>query len=271
MSVARHLRYSPRNFLVVNWAQEGGRAFSECGLPSPIPCRVSGDCGDACGHTLPIQEAIDTYDWERWLPEVIVGVEDPDEEIAANYVRQAAIEFCKGARVLQREIVIELQPNVSTYPVFPYEGEQIIGVIGTKTPDGVPCFCAPWGGIWMGGQWRLDVARNEFSIANAPSRGLFKMLVWSAPTEDSCAHDVFLYDRFRADITMGARFAYTTAVHFRDRALLASLPPADHFQRAIVSAKTKALQLPSSWPSMSGGTFGVGRLPTREDYFFHRS
>ena len=61
---------------------------------------------------LPIQEAIDTYDWERFLPEIMVGIDDADDEIAANYAREAAIEFAKRARVLQREVVVRLEPGV---------------------------------------------------------------------------------------------------------------------------------------------------------------
>lgn len=274
MAVARHLRYSPRNWLIVDWSAQG-RAFGDCGLPKPIPCLTGGEsCGAACLHPLPIAEAIDTFDWERWLPEVIVGIDDPDEEIAANYVRQAAIEFCKGARVLQREITVELQPGVNTYPVFPYEGEQIIGVIGVRAPSG-PCCTWSQGDNYLAGdsfgtRWRLDVARNEITVPNCSSCGLMHLLVWSAPTEDACVQDVFLYERFRADITLGARRAYVMAVHFRDRALVNSLDPADLFQQKIVLAKNKALRLPSSWLGRPGSLFGHGRGCTREGYYFHR-
>lgn len=270
MAVARHLRYSPRNWLIVDWSANG-KAFADCGLPAPIPCLTGGQsCGDSCSHPLPVVEAIDTYDWERWLPEVIVGIDDPDEEIAASYTRQAAIEFAKGSRVLQRELVIELQQGVTTYPVMPYDGEQIVGVIGMKTDTTQACSCEALSGSWHGARWRLDVARNEFTIERAPSSGLLRLLVWAAPTEDACAHDRFLYDHFRADITLGARRHYATAVHFRDRALVASLPSEDAFQRAIVLAKNKALTLPSSWPSVFGSTFAGFRGQSLEDYYFNR-
>lgn len=273
MAVARHLRYSPRNWLIVDWSAQG-RAFGDCGLPKPIPCLTGGTgCGDACSHPLPIAEAIDTYDWERWLPEVIVGIDDPDEEIAANYVRQAAIEFCKGGRVLQRELTIELQPGINTYPVFPYVGEQIIGVIGVKAPSSS---CCAVNGDYLSGnlpgmRWRLDVARNELSIPGCTENGLLHLLVWAAPTEEVCEQDRFLYDRFRADITLGARQAYASAVHFRDAPLMRSLPAADLFQQKIILAKTKAVRLPSSWLGQPSSAFGGGRGCTPEDYYFHRS
>lgn len=83
------------------------------------------------------------------------------------------------------------------------------------------------------------------------------MLVWAAPTEDACEHDVFLYDAFRADITLGARLYYANAVHFRDRLLMASLPTKDSFDRAIVLAKTKAVARPAASKQRAGsGLFG---------------
>lgn len=211
MAVPVTLRYSPFNWLIVPWSFNGQR-FADCGLPKAAPCEEPNEESPAECRALPIQEAIDTYDWGRWLPEVIVGIEDPDEEIAANYVRQAAIEFCRDARVLQREIVVELQPGINVYPVFPYEGEQIVGVIGVQTPAG-GCDSNGTSGVVNGVSWQLDTARNELHVKGQPRNGLLALLVFSAPTEEACAHDVFLYDRFRADITSGARIAYATAVH----------------------------------------------------------
>lgn len=256
MSVPTHLRYSPFNYLIVDWSFNGQR-FSDCGLPTPAPCEEPTEDSPASCRALPIQEAIDTYDWARWLPEVIVGIEEPDEEIAANYVRQAAIEFCKEGRVLQREIVVELQPGITTYPVFPYDGERIVGVIGMRMDGGNACGCNGTGGSYGNMEWQLDVARNELHVQGGT--GLLRVLVYSAPSEDSCVHDVFLYDQFRADITMGARLAYANAVHFRDRALMMSLPTSDAFARAKLLAKTKALRgVPSSQMQPGSGMWGRG-------------
>lgn len=257
MSVPTNLRYSPFNWLIIDWSFNGQR-FSDCGLPSPAPCIDPTEDSPAPCRALPIQEAIDTYDWARWLPEVIVGIEEPDEEIAANYVRQAAIDFCKEGRVLQREIMVELQPGVDVYPVFPYEGEQVIGVIAMRTVEGNDCGCnGGTSGRFGDVNWLLDTARNELHVQGG--KGLLALLVYSAPTEDACAHDVFLYDRFRSDITMGARLAYANAVHFRDRALMMSLPTSDAFARAKLLAKTKALRNAPSGPMRSGsGMWGGG-------------
>jgi hypothetical protein len=263
MAFPTNLRYSPYNWLIIDWSFNGQR-FADCGLPKAPDCPEETEDSPAPCRALPIQEAIDTYDWARWLPEIIVGIEDPDEQIAGHYAREAAIEFCKDARVLQREVVVELQPGVSTYPVFPYEGEQIIGVIAIHTPTGT-CGCS---GTQISGydgsiEWTLDVARNELHLNGAPANGLVALLVYSAPTEDSCAHDVFLYDRFRADITLGARRNYANAVHFRDRALMASLPSPDAWVRAKLLAKTKAVRgAPSTKMQPGSGMWGA-RCPNK--------
>lgn len=247
MAVARHLRYSPVNHLIVDWG-DGSSAFPDCCLPQPKPCPDTPEPGPAACRALPVQEAIDTYDWERWLPEVIVGVEDPDEEIAAAYVREAAIEFCRDGRVLQRQIVIELQPGVDTYPVEPYEGERVHGLLAMHLEREQSCDCsgALTGRSAYGIDYQLDTRRNELTLLGGPRKGLLKLLVWAAPTEDACAHDVFLYDNFRADITIGARRKYVLAVHFRDRELVASLPADNRWTYAILTAKKRAMRTPTA-------------------------
>jgi hypothetical protein len=272
MAFPLNLRYSPVNSLIVSWGFNG-EGFDLCGLPEHRACEEEEEEGPAFCRPLPIQEAIDTYDWARWLPEVIVGIEDPDEDIAANYVRQAAIEFAKGSRVLQREVVIELQRNVDTYPVFPYEGEQIIGAIAARIDNGVTQECSTGccGGRVESVDWVLDVARNQITVNGDSRCGLLRVLVYSAPTEDACFHDRFLYDHFRADITIGARLTYANAVHFRDRALMASLPTAESFTRAIVLAKRKVMRTPSSHKQQPGsGMWGGGGARVRDDQYYLR-
>jgi len=271
MAVPRTYRYSPLNWLIVDWGRHG-IAFEECGLPDPLPCKNDNDpCETACVG-LPIAEAIDTYDWERWLPEVIVGIEDPDEEIAASYVRQAAIDFCRSGRVLQRQIIVELQPDTTVYPVQPYEGESIQGVIGVRLGTGSGCWSEGCSGRTGPLDWQLDIARNELTATGA-TKGLLSLLVWSAPTEDACVHDVFLYNQFRREITAGARLHYATAVHFRDRMLMASLPTQAEFERAIVVSKRKAMNKPSmSFNQPGSGMWGGAGpcCPSREASYFHR-
>lgn len=256
----RALRYSPVNWLIVDWGFNGV-AFNDCGLPDPSPCSDDSPTSQQAGcNPLPIQDAIDTYDWERWLPEIMVGIEEPDPEIAANYAREAAIMFAKRARVLQRQVAIRLQPEVCTYPVEPYDGEQIVGAIGIATEETGACGCSDGCRAFMpnGIDFTLDVARNEIHLegdlgACCSKPSVLKVLVWSAPTEDACEHDVFLYDHYRREITLEARRAYVLALHFRDKELLRVLPSRAEFERSIRLAKTHSMQA-HSWDKTRAGS-----------------
>jgi len=265
MAVPAHLRYSPVNHLIVDWGFNA-QAFNDCGLPQP---RCWDDIPDTQGpaprcNPLPIREAIDTYDWERWLPEIIVGIDEADEEIAASYAREAAIIFCRDARVLQREIIIEWQPDEHVYPVFPYQGERIVGVLraARDTHGCMTCSCGPRDGHGtrndlFGLHYSLDTARNEITLqAIGPCTvgERVRLLVWSTPTEDACEHDVFIYEHYRRPIAQWARRNYARAVHFRDQLLMRSLPPETKFEEEITKAKRRAHSVPSAWRERSTGS-----------------
>lgn len=253
-------KYSPLNALIVDWSYNGD-AFDDCGLPAPLPCEETpGPVEPAC-RSVPLREAIDTYDWELWLPEVTVGIEDADDEIAANYVREAAIEFCKRARVLQRVLTLEIQPEVTVYPFDPYPGENIIGVMGYAFPRQQSCWCSNHTcGSADDVDWRFDAARNEIELSGALRRhSQIAFRVWAAPTEDSCAQDVFLYEHFRGIIAQGARTKYALAVHFRDRALMSSLMTMDTWEQQMIRAKNKVYRSPSgSTQAHPSGLWGGG-------------
>lgn len=251
----QHLRYSPVNWLVVPWGFKGD-AFNECGLPKQ-QCRSPQEEGEPYCAPLPIQEAIDTYGWGRWLSEVIVGIDDPDDEIAASYVREAAIEFCRDSRILQREVVVVLQKGVDRYPLFPYEGERIVGAMRAwRDAAGREC-CTPCdrrGGSVDGLNFYLDAARNELQVQGSCKTGeLLRILVWATPTEDACAHDIFIYDAFRREIAQEARSRYARAVHFRDAALLRALQSPAQWEVDILRAKRKAGSTPSHHRESAGG------------------
>lgn len=269
----RNLRYSPVNWLIVNWGHNG-QAFNDCGLPKPTPCRVKNTPVPEVCKPLPIREMIDTYDWERFIPETIVGIEDPDEDIAANYIRQAAIDFARRGRVLQREILIQLQPEQCTYPLEPYEDEDIIGVIGVALDDEPPCGCGQdhCTATWPSGlEFRADIARKQVTLHDGPNscracddRQTLRILVWSAPNESACAYDVFLYDHFREAITMKARHDYIINLHYKDRDLLRVRPDPQTYERRVLSAKRQATMGHSMSKTPRGSAmWGSNRVRTR--------
>lgn len=214
-----NLRYSPVNHIIVNWAI-GSQPFSMCGMPtknceapSPVPTPDE-DCG-CTNEQMP--ELVDTYDWARWVPEIIVGFGEASEDMAATYARRAAIEFAAKTRALQRQIAIKLQPGVTRYPLFPFEDEMILGVLSIDSSHG-QCACECNHNALNIGRVYVHIGSGELRIepdahscgCHVSSSGPDQLLVtvWASPTEDSCKHDVMLYERYRREITLGARAAF---------------------------------------------------------------
>lgn len=239
--IPQHYRYSPVNWLIVPW-NNNGHQYEDCGLPLPAKRKpnMRPEFSPECCEGLPVEEAIDTYDWGRWLPEVMVGIDSPEPEIAASYVRETAIEFAERSQVLLRRAYIQLQPNVTEYPLEPYVGERIVGVIETRpvlNPQYEWIVPTPALGFKSG---VFDPARNTLTVHHTGDCGTLEVLVWATPTEDSCAQDVFLYNNYRRQIAQTARARYALAVHFRDRELMRTLRPVDMFDNDIRLARVKA-------------------------------
>ena len=215
------LRYSPANGIIVDWGI-GNEPFSMCCMPEPscegpAPVPTPKECCD----DLPVIQEVDTYDWYRWVPEIMAGFPDASEDMASTYARTAAREFAQKAHVLKRQIGIKLQHGVYRYPLEPFEDEQVQGVMEIDSPQG-GCGCeSNQHGLNIGAV-RVDQARSELVIE--PTHGCcghhvgyhgphsILVTVWSAPTEDSCKHDVFLYEQYRREITKGARSAMISDV-----------------------------------------------------------
>lgn len=274
MSNLDTLVYSPVNFLAVDWSM-GGKRFERCGLPKPRPCQEPDKREPECPEALPLPAPIITYDWDRWLPEIIVGVDDPTEEIAADFARAAAIEFCKQTRALQREIVIPLQHGEHTYPVPAVEFENVIGVIGAGINDEPRCRCQHdhhHGWLHNGVQYLFDQARSEIHLKveghccyhHHHHRDVLRLLVWAAPKEYACEFDSFLYEYFRNEISLMARHNYVRNVHFRDTMLVGSLMARYEVERLWAQAKIRALSSHSFAPvNGRSGLFGGGERVRR--------
>lgn len=247
------LRYSPRNSLVVDWP------FDTCGLPDPIPV-AEDEASEPYCEPKPIVIRPDTYDWARFLPEVMVGIEDPDPDIAANYVRQAAIEFARDGHVLQRELVLDFEEDEDTYPVPSFPGERVAGILSVRLDDSIDeCTCSGLRGrTVLGFSWEFDPVRNEVKFFGQPCKGRVYLRLWAAPTEDACEYDVALYDNHRAAITVGARRAYVLAAHFRDRMLVATLPSFAEWNMVIMAALRQAHRVPTARKQAVSATWARG-------------
>lgn len=262
--IPKHLRYSPVNGMIVTWGV-GARAFSSCGLPQPLRRYAAAsayDVVDECCPIEPIAEPVDWADWGRWLPEVGVGIADFDEEIAAAYVREAAIEFAREARVIQRSVFLQLQPGVMMYPIEPYENERVVGIMAVidgeyKLRTGGVEVSERFGATLQHGTNNVILRQEIVECAcGRGGRGMIELLVWAAPTEDACIHDKLLYDQYRRVITAHARTMYATAFHFENRPLMATLQPTAIFQQEIKKARGNA----TAWIAASQPRSKRGRL-----------
>lgn len=277
-----HLKYSPVNRIIVNWAHEN-QPFSMCGMPTvdcPGPSPVPPD-PEPCMPTS-AQESIDLYDWFRWVPEVIAGMAGASDDMAASYVRRAAIDFTRRTRVLHRVSTVELQPGVYRYPVESFEGESVQGVLRAETALGC-CTCEVESGPVNLGLIRFDRAKSEIVLTpnrhacgcHMDDRGprFVAFTLWAAPTEDSCKHDVYLYEQYRREITLGARAwlsqevtafgTYRTnsgAASFRGDGQVLQLAAATRaeYEREVARARNDAALegVTSAAAPMAGGLFG---------------
>jgi len=217
------LRYSPVNGIIVDWGING-QPFDlgclpkkSCDGPAPVPAEPGCDTCEA------IVEPVPTYDWYRWVPEILVGLKDANEDMAASYARRAAIAFTTGARVLRRQVAVALQPGVHRYPIDTFSDERAVGVASIDSAQGA-CQCECQSSGMFVGHVKVDQARQELVLTptagacgchTGSSRGPTHLLftVWATPTEDSCKHDAFLYETYRRQITLGARAAIMAEAH----------------------------------------------------------
>ena len=187
----------------------------------------------------------DTYDWARWLPNMQEGLENPDDDICADRMRETAIDFARKSWILQREVTVVLQNNESNYPVLPLPNERIVGVIAARSDEGGCSACSGMRGTTPFGV-EFTAHERGVHITNPSMCGVegqkLTLLVYAVPTEDACAHDVMLYDEFRSAITAEARRRYAKAHYYKDRALMQSLPSEADFERAALNAKRRAVK-----------------------------
>lgn len=156
-----------------------------------------------------VYDAYPKVELSVFLPELQLEIPELPDDILMHYVRKAAIEFCERSHVLQREVVICLQPCVPNYLLEPPDCTRIVLINGvcrscggpydrlTSKPCHVPAFgCLSWWDKVEGSIWLHPAPAERSNI-------MVRMSV--APEQDACEVDAVLYDRYREAILSGAR------------------------------------------------------------------
>lgn len=238
-------RISPINGLPIKWGI-GKRPFNDCCLSQPS-CNTVNFSPDAT----PIVEERDTKTWDCILSEVVVGIDDPDINIAQDYIRAATVELCKRAKVLQREYKIKLQKNQLTYPVHSFEDERVIEILAIEGNDK----CYYHYDYRLRKLYNFSLRQQTIQLPQATGAfnclfhhsPILSILIACVPTENSCKFDSYLYDNFRSLIVEIARRNYVLAKHYKNTALLQTLVPEINTTRKLMVARKEAFQTPSSY------------------------
>lgn len=187
-----------------------------------------------------VYDAYPKVDLEEFLPELRLEIPELPDDVLMHYVRRACIDFCERSHVIQREVMICLQPCVGNYILEAPDCTRIVMVNGVCRACGGPyerlndkpchigCLCRV---AW----W--DRNEQSINLNPAPADTDNIMVRFSiAPEQDACEVDRVLYDRYNEAIMAGAR-AFLYAIPRRDWSSQAtSDAQRQEFDRRIASA-----------------------------------
>lgn len=146
---------------------------------------------------------------DDFIPDVITKVNSVPDEVAANEIRNAAIEFSRRALLLRRTACMDAQANVADYyPELPddYAVHSVVGV----TLDGVSyrgCTTGASLRAECGGVFSYDAYNGAVVLDPPPARdsiGCLCVEVVVRPGQESCQLPAELYDGYVNDIAAGA-------------------------------------------------------------------
>jgi hypothetical protein len=176
---------------------------------------------------------------EAFLPELMLSAPGLPQEIAASYIRQAAIDMAESANLLRRTVRVIAQAGVQSYLLEPPDCVRTIGIsrvvgMGNQggfrvVPDDIPiptngcmtlglgcCGAFPdgGGGYGIGGAacgWLSATAQfqqpNELILTPIPQcegdLGIRVDLI-VAPKRDACTLDTLLFERYAPALVAGA-------------------------------------------------------------------
>lgn len=153
-----------------------------------------------------IVDECERVDLDQFLPTVLFSAPGVDHEIAAYYVREAAIQFCSRSRLLRQTLEVELQPCVENPLIEPRcDDLRIVAihqVCGRALRPNEPC-CS-WGGCSVVYDGEVTLMLSPPPSNSQPLRPL-PVTVSVAPLASACSLPTVLFERHRETIAAGAR------------------------------------------------------------------
>lgn len=156
------------------------------------------------------------------------------ENAARSYIINSAIKFAEKTGILKRNIKVDLQCGLTTYPIEIADCETIILVEQAQYnnfcagPDDF--FSSGHSCCWKWGEVRFTMEDDTLHINPAPTsdvkQGLeLKLIV--APKRDSCEVDASLYEKWHDAIVNGALYN----IHLMPNRPWSSMSRADYYKR----------------------------------------
>ena len=178
-----------------------------------------------------------------FIPEIVARVPKLFDEVAAHYVREAAIEFAQRAKVLRQIITVDLQAGVSDVLLEPDCGMHVVSIhklcadcdcaqhyeLIPGRPCGIACDGAS---VWF-------VPPTTLSISPSPRvdrEGAFWALVSVAPDRDACELPEILYQRYSDRLVVGA----LSKIHLMKGEAWYDAPLADRMEKKFNAGVTVA-------------------------------
>lgn len=243
---------------------EGSGTSFCCPIPSSVPiCRrvwVEPD-------REVIQDPISWVDWTVFSDDVGLGFVGFDEEVAPYFSREAGIDFAKETKCLQRQLFLDLKPNVWRYDLPIPKEENYGGILGyfyggVFRKHGLHCAIqSQLGSV----QPHTNVIEFNRNLLLNPT-GEILVVVWTTPNERSDVFDITLYDYYREQIVADARYRYARRFYYRDKELVSSVTAERQesiIKRAEAADSCRAWLINSREPQHDNQHLGFGLFQAR--------
>lgn len=152
--------------------------------------------------------------FSEFIPEIKLAIGEVQDDIVANYVRQAIIDLCERSQILRRTVTLDVQCGVEDYPIEVDEDERIVSIqricVGNQEcmrPTVLrvtePCDT----GCTLHSHTIWFVPPDTLNIRPAPIQdrhNAIKVVVAVAPTRDACTADSVFYERYHETVINGA-------------------------------------------------------------------